>query len=676
MFRVQRWFWLAVFLIAVGGAPPNASAQTIRTPQPEGDQIIEFYDARASRVPFKGITNPSGEEVFIQIVYYNIDLTVELAEEWISIPSSGNVVIDPTLVNGGVLNGTAGVYVATPVQGLNDRTPIVPPCPLVGSATLANLDLGSGFGGNVFGRLAINKNGGRATPGSVVDGENVSYQRIDPWVLMHPLYYNPNDLAPAEIDGNRVILVVFDERYDSGFHLIPRFERFKAYFADRFGVLVAKRDIDVYGVLMSDLESLAGNNLDSSGKVFFKAMNAGSGNRFGVWSESLGTFASGDRMPGVEKVPDFSPAPSPTRTQEPVPTPTLRPTPSLTPSRTPTPRPTGTPIVVPTPSPTKTPKPTPTRTYIPPTNSPRPTFTPRPTATPTVKPTASPTPRPTASPTPKPTHSPKPTASPSPTPTKTPKPTPTKSPTPTPTPSPTPTRTPTPVPTEGPPQCSFNDTQTGAGCDTWYAWGNHGIPGDGNYWGSDCVDRFSFHDATAACQSACVEKNGYMTGILTTWWPTERPKGSAGFSWEESDGAGWNLDAGQRYLVKNEEGYSCTIPPHGDCEPGATRSCYTGPDGTKDVGICHGGTQTCGQDHAWGSCQGQQLPEAEHCDEVDHDCNGKPANGPYPGPDAGGQCYRKLGDTCYSGSWVCHAVPDHHLVCQTTDPVSDSSLCD
>jgi hypothetical protein len=68
-------------------------------------------------------------------------------------------------------------------------------------------------------------------------------------------------------------------------------------------------------------------------------------------------------------------------------------------------------------------------------------------------------------------------------------------------------------------------------------------------------------------------------------------------------------------------GDQCTTD--GTCNPGATRSCYDGVSATQDVGTCHGGTQTCGQDGTWGSCQGEQTPVAENCtDGLDNNCNG------------------------------------------------------
>ncbi|MBN2724748.1 MAG: SUMF1/EgtB/PvdO family nonheme iron enzyme [Deltaproteobacteria bacterium] len=51
------------------------------------------------------------------------------------------------------------------------------------------------------------------------------------------------------------------------------------------------------------------------------------------------------------------------------------------------------------------------------------------------------------------------------------------------------------------------------------------------------------------------------------------------------------------------------------------RNCYTGGELTEDVGLCHGGTQTCSSG-GWGSCDGEVVPAVEICDGYDNDCNG------------------------------------------------------
>jgi len=68
----------------------------------------------------------------------------------------------------------------------------------------------------------------------------------------------------------------------------------------------------------------------------------------------------------------------------------------------------------------------------------------------------------------------------------------------------------------------------------------------------------------------------------------------------------------------NEGGEGCV------CSPGATQSCYEGPAGTVNVGICKAGSQTCDATGTlWGPCTGQALPGLESCaTSEDDDCNG------------------------------------------------------
>ena len=61
----------------------------------------------------------------------------------------------------------------------------------------------------------------------------------------------------------------------------------------------------------------------------------------------------------------------------------------------------------------------------------------------------------------------------------------------------------------------------------------------------------------------------------------------------------------------------------GACEPGELRPCYTGPEGTKSVGACKGGLETCdASGSGWGACVGETVPVAETCDTpFDDDCD-------------------------------------------------------
>jgi hypothetical protein len=61
------------------------------------------------------------------------------------------------------------------------------------------------------------------------------------------------------------------------------------------------------------------------------------------------------------------------------------------------------------------------------------------------------------------------------------------------------------------------------------------------------------------------------------------------------------------------------------CEPGAVEDCYSGPEGTADLGVCLRGTHTCqtsGMGHS--ACEGEVLPRGEDCftADIDEDCDG------------------------------------------------------
>ncbi len=59
------------------------------------------------------------------------------------------------------------------------------------------------------------------------------------------------------------------------------------------------------------------------------------------------------------------------------------------------------------------------------------------------------------------------------------------------------------------------------------------------------------------------------------------------------------------------------------CVPGSSQECYTGPAGTKDVGICKHGMQDCNaQGTGYGPCTGEVHPLVEDCTSAaDDDCN-------------------------------------------------------
>jgi hypothetical protein len=293
-----------IALLAALLAPVSALAQTIATPDVSGDQLLYIYDARTDRVPFLSVSNPSDDTVFVEVAFYPADLSARLGDAVVELGSAANEIIDPTQFAGGVANGNAGLAVLTPVVGPGDRTPVVPPRPLIGGFTLANLALGAGFGQNPFARFAVTGGGQPAAPGSTVDGSAVRYERFTPGILGIPAYFNPDTLSPPENDGNRVLIAAFTDQYGVPFNVGPLSTSFTTTFFNATGLRITEQPGQIAGVLLSDLQALAGGASigGSSGKAFI-TIDAGNGNVFGLFAQSVGTFAAGQSMPAVAAVP-------------------------------------------------------------------------------------------------------------------------------------------------------------------------------------------------------------------------------------------------------------------------------------------------------------------------------------------------------------------------------------
>jgi len=319
---------LLVLAILFFVAAPAQAQTTVEVPSATGDQLVFFYDARTDRVPFLTVGNPGAAAVTVQIAFYPQNLGSRLGASVRSIAGLGNLVINPTEEAGGVANGQSGLAVVTPIVSDADTRPIVPEAPLMGGYTIANTAVGAGFGENPMGRRAVTSTGQSAAVGSMVDGQSVLYQRFAPNVLMIPTYYNPTTLDPPESDGNRVTLIAFNDQYGSEFDVTAHSVTTLVTVLGTDGDQVAFTSLQVNSVLLTDLQQIAGSaTLSSSGKVFFE-MDVGSGNVFGIFSQSLAAFGAGARMPAVAEGPGpIGPTPAPTPATTPTPTPAQTPGP-------------------------------------------------------------------------------------------------------------------------------------------------------------------------------------------------------------------------------------------------------------------------------------------------------------------------------------------------------------
>lgn len=93
-------------------------------------------------------------------------------------------------------------------------------------------------------------------------------------------------------------------------------------------------------------------------------------------------------------------------------------------------------------------------------------------------------------------------------------------------------------------------------------------------------------------------------------------------------------------VLGNADDDDCDKLVNEECDPDQTRDCYSGASGTENLGVCHGGTQTCDMMGQWGStCVGELLPGIEiPGNSADEDCNG-----------VAEECVLSETKSCYSG---------------------------
>ena len=301
--------------VQVGGS--QIPTELLMAPRIDGDQLFFFFDARESRVPFLGVSSLHPAEAVVNVQFRDASLAV-LSSTDHAVPAFGHLLIDPS--QDPAVAGHFGLVMVTPIDAAS-RRPVVLDTPLVGGFTLANTKLGAGFGQNPFGRLAIRRSTGRrASPGTVfgvgAEGKETAYQEIEPAVIVMPFFFSPASLSPPEIDGNRILIAAFCDVYrfkDPGqlghFDLrpIPNFSLDRTVFFSSAGqqLVAVNNSPTVGGVLSTTLQELAGSfELMGSGKLGLALPDRTPNcrrNVFGLASQSLGTYAVGQTMPGLPK---------------------------------------------------------------------------------------------------------------------------------------------------------------------------------------------------------------------------------------------------------------------------------------------------------------------------------------------------------------------------------------
>jgi len=171
------------------------------------------------------------------------------------------------------------------------------------------------------------------------------------------------------------------------------------------------------------------------------------------------------------------------------------------------------------------------------------------------------------------------------------------------------------------------------------------LPGDAN------------PDNPLACVVAmdCVTRNGAPPCATGAWACTNGACALSCPNCTDGDRDGYGVGTG------------CAGP---DCDDGNSmihssvvqRSCYAGPAGTRDVGVCRAGSQSCGNG-VWTTCVGQVIPGAEACNGEDDDCDGTVDDG-LPMLTCGTGICTNMVPSCAAGvvaACIPHPAGDHDI---------------
>jgi hypothetical protein len=125
------------------------------------------------------------------------------------------------------------------------------------------------------------------------------------------------------------------------------------------------------------------------------------------------------------------------------------------------------------------------------------------------------------------------------------------------------------------------------------------------------------------------------------------------------------------------------------CYPSTASTCYTGPSGTQNVGVCKSGIGICNANGtAWGNCVGEVTPAPDDCTDVlDNNCNGIVNDGAGSGglacvcvPATQTDCYEGPAATlnvgvCKAGKQTCVADGTGYGAC-IGQSIPDADRCD
>lgn len=161
---------------------------------------------------------------------------------------------------------------------------------------------------------------------------------------------------------------------------------------------------------------------------------------------------------------------------------------------------------------------------------------------------------------------------------------------------------------------------------------------------------------SVACSDDTAEPttdDGTTTATTTTAAPTTTQTGP-----DQPSTAGSTSDP-VTSISTTASGDTTVDPTGADCLDGDVKPCYSGPNGTVDVGVCKQGTSTC-VDGEFSACIGEILPSFDQCATADdEDCDGVDAacsGDPLWGHNVGGYIYDFVYDAAWTADGAVYAV--------------------
>jgi hypothetical protein len=307
---------IATLTPTLGPAAETRFPGAIARPGTRGDQLIFFYDTRPGFTTFMSLRSTGASALPVRILLYGPDLGTPFVHG-VTIPVGpghaggpgvgGTLTIDVGALTVNGLPAEAGVAIVTAVD--ESGAPLVTRA-LSGSFTVANLQTGSAWGSVAPARSAVRLESTMPSGpcpekvpapdrGTIIDGTSVVLPPIQPSAADLPVYYDPDSLAPAELGGNQVIFVTFEDMVGVPYGA-RRIGTVWAISAVRdSGVPIATHPVETGGVAVTDLVSLLGSGARGArGSITFEAEpSARRLTRLVFFTQSLGTFGTGYLLP-------------------------------------------------------------------------------------------------------------------------------------------------------------------------------------------------------------------------------------------------------------------------------------------------------------------------------------------------------------------------------------------